>query len=126
LYIRLELKLGANVLWDSGASDQLSGVSTAHAWWFKAVCQAYNSTANTHGGGCFGLSKGGSASPVAGEGFLVDTNAVAANQTLVGTFYGLPVTTNMTVAQPLTFSVTLDTYPGTLSMALDYARFEVT
>jgi hypothetical protein len=116
--IQLELKLGPDrVIWDSGASDSLGPATPDHAWVFRGTLLAMNSIGVVHGGGYFGLSY--PAAATTGRGWLLDT-ATSAQTSLFGSFaYG--TTTNMSLAQALTFSATLS--GGT--MTLDYARFEV-
>jgi hypothetical protein len=121
--ITLELKLGTNVLWDSGQSEALLNNASRHAWWFQGTLHAYGSLTNIHGGGFFTI--GDRTNAQAGStGKLADTS-IGTQRSIIGAFQAAPVTTNMAVAQPLTFSVTHSATFTTLSMRLDYARFEV-
>jgi hypothetical protein len=120
--ITLELKLGANVLWGSGQGDSLSSNASRHAWWLHGILQAYGSLTNIHGGGFFAI--GDRTNAQSGMGKLADTS-VGTLRSIIGAFQAAPVTTDMAVAQPLTFSVTHSANFTTVSMRLDYARFEV-
>jgi hypothetical protein len=119
--ITLELKLGTSVLWDSLTSDLISSNAARHAWWFHGLLQAFSLT-NIHGGGYFGM--GDRSTAQGGTGRDADTT-VGGGRALHGEFQAAPVTTNMAVAQNLTFSVTHSAVHASLSMRLDFARFEV-
>jgi hypothetical protein len=121
--ITLELKLGTNVLWDSGQSETLDSSAPRHAWWFQGTLHAYGSLSNIHGGGFFAI--GDRTNAQAGSTGKLADKSVSGWRSLIGTFQAAPVTTNMAAAQPLTFSVTHSANLTTLSMRLDYARFEV-
>jgi hypothetical protein len=116
----LELRLGGNLLWQSGQSPSISTHSYSRAWWFRAACQGL-STGNVRSGGYFGLSA--VAAPAIGKGYLSDTYP-GISLRWAGTFWqGIAV--DMTVAQPLTFAVSMAGSTGTVTMNLDYARVEV-
>jgi hypothetical protein len=115
--IQLELKLGPNVIWDSAASDSLGTSANDHAWIFRGTLQAMNTVGTELGGGYFGLSY--PAAATTGKGWLMDTSTSQQTSLFAPFYWG--ITTDMSLAQPLTFSVTLS--GGT--MTLDYARFEV-
>lgn len=118
----LELKLGAQVLWDSGASDSWAASANRHSWMVHVWLQAKAATNAQSGGGMFYL--GDRATATTGQGHVSDL-AVGANRHGMAAIDFVNATVDMTAAQALTFSVTHSAANASLSMRLDEARVEV-
>jgi hypothetical protein len=119
--ITIELKLGATVLWDSGASANLINLVNRHAWFFEAVIQALGSQTSQLSAGAF-LVGGAVTAATAGTGFI-DTTTGTVDMYPVP-FMSAASSVAMTSAQTLTLSVTNS---GTsVSTRLRWARIEVT
>lgn len=117
--IRLELKLGASVLWDSGASDTIAADANRAAWHLTCIIQALASTSSQRGGGQFMLGTP-SATPVTGSGPITSASFRGFAPFLTAT-----TSVDTTSAQALTFSVTHSTNNASLSMRLEGARVEI-
>jgi hypothetical protein len=120
--LALELKLGATVLWDSGVSGSISANAlTSRAWYCEGLIQALNSTSAQRGGGFFTL--GAAKATTVGIGGLGDVSSAYYQQ--AGHFDTIAGAVPMNAAQAFTFSVTHSVAHASLTIRLDYARFEV-
>ncbi len=119
--IDLELKLGANVLWDSGVSDTIGTTTVRQAWHFVAEIQALSSTSAQIASGLFGM--GGNDAATTGLGKIrapANTGGI-----LFTPFLSVQTATDMTAAEALTLSVTHSASSASLSMRCMYARVEI-
>jgi hypothetical protein len=119
--INLELKLGSQVLWASGASSVFPSSSARRAWRLQAEVQAQASTSLQQGGGTFFVNDNQAATTGSGAIRAVyNTNTVYG-----GPFLTVATTVPMASSQALTFSVTHSASASTISMRLEYARVEI-
>lgn len=120
--IQLELKLGTQVIWDSGASDGIGDSASRRAWNLRAVVHALGTTASQQAGGEFLLqpSQGGTT----GLGKVVILDGITAGP-FGGPFTGAATTVDTTAAQTLTFSVTHSVASASLSMRCLAAKVNV-
>jgi hypothetical protein len=122
--IRLRLQLGAQTLWEQGAtSDSIESAAYRRAWWFQCVIQAMNSTASQQGSGLFMLSRD---TPSAGVGYGFITSSVSGS----GSFFVAPFLTaatsvNLAGSQTLQLILTHSVANASVSMRCPYARVEV-
>jgi hypothetical protein len=119
--LTLELKLGATVLWDSGVSGYIATSPTTRAWYCEGLIQALNSTSAQRGGGFFIL--GPTKTAIVGESGIADVSSGWYQQ--AGHFDTIAGAVPMNAAQAFTFSVTHSSALASLTMRLQYARFEV-
>jgi hypothetical protein len=119
--LQLELKLGTTVLWDSGVSGSIYFGATGRAWYCEGLIQALNSTSAQRGGGFFTL--GPAKATTIGVGGIGDIGGGYYQQ--VGHFDTAAGAVPMNAAQAFTFSVTHSVAHASLTIRLDYARFEV-
>jgi hypothetical protein len=123
--IQLELKLGTTVLWDSGVSSQIGYGVTSRAWYCEGLIQAMNSTSVQRGGGFFTL--GPMKATTVGVGGIGDIggNSAGGSYQHIGHFDTAAGAVPMNATQAFTFSVTHSSASASLTIRLDYARFEV-
>jgi len=116
--IRLALSLGAQTLWDSGASDNMPSAGSAFGWEFSAVVQNLGSLSAQLASGFFDTNN--SANPATGLGKLSGTWPEA----MFGFWTGVQTSVNTAGAQTLKLTLTISgTNP---TMTCKAARVEVT
>jgi hypothetical protein len=116
--IRLALALGAQTIWDSGASDPMPSSGSAFGWEFSAVIQNLGSLSAQLASGFFDTNN--SANPATGLGKLSGSWA----ETMYGFFTGVQTSVNMAGGQTLKLIVTISGVAPT--MTCKAARVEVT